>query len=308
MCGIIGMWGQSDKTLLLHMLDRIEHRGPDGRGVHVDATGDSGLAHCRLAIMDPQDGAQPLYNEDRSATLVANSEIYNFHALREQLDATHGFQTDSDSEAILHLLEDQDSTAVAALDGMFAFAMQAGPNLYLARDPVGIKPLYYGKATVQDEAGQDTSTLYFASEQKALAGVVDTITEFPPGAYYDSQRGLCPILHRAGADAADRAVGPTLARGALGGGVGGGQTADERCAGGRISLRRAGQQLDRGHHPSACGRTAYLCRRASRAHRIFRRRAWWPTTSARSTMSMSITPRRGDRTPAAGHGLLSGVV
>jgi asparagine synthase (glutamine-hydrolysing) len=172
--------------VLLEMMDRLEHRGPDGRGVHDDAAGDLLLGHCRLAIMDPHGGAQPLYNEDGSATLVANGEIYNFPALREHLAGEHRFQTNSDNEAILHLFEEQGPAAVATLDGMFAFALRHGSTLYLARDPIGIKPLYYGRATAESGA----SVLYFASEQKALMNVVERVHEFPPGVYFDSSRGF----------------------------------------------------------------------------------------------------------------------
>jgi asparagine synthase (glutamine-hydrolysing) len=168
------------------MMDRLQHRGPDGRGLYLDSTGDLLFGHCRLAIMDPQGGAQPLYNEDRSAALITNGEIYNFRTLRARLATTHGFNTQSDSEVILHLFEEQGPAAVAALDGMFAFALQLGQSVYLARDPIGIKPLYYGSAPV----GGDGYAYYFASEQKALACVVDQIYEFPPGAYYDSAHGF----------------------------------------------------------------------------------------------------------------------
>lgn len=187
MCGITGMWRHADHRQLQQMLEQIKHRGPDGRGMHIDSNRDLLLGHCRLAIMDPLCGDQPLYNEDCSAALVANGEIYNFRALRDTLAANHFFKTHSDSEVILHLIEERGPAAIATLDGMFAFALQHGSTLYLARDPLGIKPLYYGIGTTTDPY-----SLYFASEQKALVNVVSEIFEFPPGAYYDSTNGIVP--------------------------------------------------------------------------------------------------------------------
>lgn len=180
MCGIAGLWGEVNQPRLQQMITKMAHRGPDGSGVHVQAERGT-LGHCRLAIMDPQGGRQPIYNENRSAAIVANGEIYNFPQLHPQLSQQHHFATTSDSEAILHLFEDQGAQVSTVLEGMFAFAIQMGEDLFLARDPIGIKPLYYG---------QRGPTLYFASEMKALADWADEIREFPPGAYYHSQQGI----------------------------------------------------------------------------------------------------------------------
>jgi len=146
------------------------------------------LGHRRLAIMDPEGGAQPLYDETRAAAIVANGEIYNFPMLRGDLADRHTFETTSDNEAILHLFEERGVDTPAALAGMFAFAICDEDHLFLARDPIGIKPLYYGR-------GIDTSgvpVMAFASEMKALADWVDELEEFPAGNYYDSREGFVP--------------------------------------------------------------------------------------------------------------------
>lgn len=184
MCGIAGIWGSDDRALLERILGGIEHRGPDGSGVHVQPEGV--LGHRRLAIMDPEGGAQPLYDEAHQMAIVANGEIYNFPVLRPALAERHAFRTTSDIEAVLHLYEESGAETPAALKGMFAFAICAEDHLFLARDPIGIKPLYYGRWT--DPGG--TSVMAFASEMKPLAEWVDELAEFPAGHYFDSRVGL----------------------------------------------------------------------------------------------------------------------
>ncbi len=186
MCGIAGVWGTSDQALVERVMDGLVHRGPDGSGMHVQPGGV--LGHRRLAIMDPHGGAQPLYNETRTASIVANGEIYDFPALRAELAERHTFATMSDTEAILHLFEERGVDTPAALGGMFAFAIADQDHLFLARDPIGIKPLYYGPG--RDRHG--TPVTGFASEIRALAGWVDELHEFPPGTYYDSRIGFVP--------------------------------------------------------------------------------------------------------------------
>jgi len=184
MCGIAGLWGEANQPLLQQMINKLAHRGPDGEGIHVD--GANGLiGHRRLAIMDPRHGAQPLYNESHSAAIVVNGEIYNFPRLLSNLASHHEFTSTSDSEAILHLFEEEGADVTSRLEGMFAFAVSANNRLFLARDPIGIKPLYYG---VRRNGKGDM--LYFASELKALADWADDVHEFPPGSYYDSQQGF----------------------------------------------------------------------------------------------------------------------
>ena len=146
------------------------------------------LGHRRLAIMDPDGGAQPLYSETRAVAIVANGEIYNFPKLRGALTGRHTFTTTSDNEAILHLFEERGVDTPAALKGMFAFAICDDDHLFLARDPIGIKPLYFGRGL--DAKG--TSVTAFASEMKPLADWVEELHEFPPGSYFDSRVGFVP--------------------------------------------------------------------------------------------------------------------
>ncbi len=185
MCGISGVWGQINNNPILHMMEKQAHRGPDGKGVFTEK--DKGmLGHRRLSIMDPEGGSQPIYNENQSAVIVANGEVYNHVALHRQLESRHRFGTTSDTETILHLFEERGLETARNLDGMFAFAVAEDNALFLARDPIGIKPLYYG---VQNE-GQADQTFYFASELKALADWADHAYEFPPGTVYHSERGF----------------------------------------------------------------------------------------------------------------------
>ena len=185
MCGIAGIWGDVDKPNVQRMIEAQRHRGPDGHGMHVHVN-QGVLGHTRLAIMDPAKGQQPVHNEDHSATLVANGMVYNHPQLRLQLDDGHAFSSDSDSETILHLFEDHGLETPRLLDGMFALAISSNNRLMLARDRIGIKPLYYALKT-QDNAAE---TLYFASELKALTPLTEDIKEFPPGTLYDSESGF----------------------------------------------------------------------------------------------------------------------
>ncbi|MBN8778093.1 asparagine synthase (glutamine-hydrolyzing) [Thiobacillus sp.] len=162
MCGIAGVVSANpvEAALLDDMARRLAHRGPDGQCRHV--AGNVGLLHTRLAIIDLEGGAQPLYNEDRSLILVANGEIYNYRELRSELETLgHCFATHSDCETILHGYEAWGIAFLDRLQGMFAFALhdvQRG-ELILARDRLGIKPLYYCR---------NSRGLAFASEIKAL--------------------------------------------------------------------------------------------------------------------------------------------
>jgi asparagine synthase (glutamine-hydrolysing) len=182
------------------MTDAIAHRGPDGSGIHVQPNG--ALGHRRLAIMDPVGGAQPLYGETRDRAIVANGEIFNYPALRADLADRHEFVTGSDIEAVLHLYEERGSEIVDALGGMFAVAICDADHLFLARDPIGIKPLYYGHGRAAD----GVPVLAFASEMHALAGWVDELREFPPGTWYDSRTGFARYYEVPRADPATRTV------------------------------------------------------------------------------------------------------
>lgn len=164
MCGISGIYDFSgaaiDAARLQAMTDALSHRGPDGSGRLVE--GHVGLGHRRLSIIDIDGGSQPLANEDDSVHIVFNGEIYNFIELRNELiGAGHCFRTRSDTEVIVHAYEQWGVACVDRLDGIFAFAIwdARARCLFLARDHLGVKPLYY---VVTD--GQ----LLFGSEIKAL--------------------------------------------------------------------------------------------------------------------------------------------
>jgi asparagine synthase (glutamine-hydrolysing) len=181
MCGITGIWGAVDVEAVETMMDVLDHRGPDDRGIFVSPEGSGVLGHTRLSIMDPEKGHQPLFSEDRSKAIVANGEIYNFPLLLPELSNRHRFGTKNDSEAIIHLYEELGTDTVSRLDGMYAFIVADGSDLFAARDPIGIKPLYYGK---KEEA------LLFSSEIKALSPHCDAVHEFPPGTFYHSRKGF----------------------------------------------------------------------------------------------------------------------
>ena len=179
MCGISGAWGTRDQKTVESMMKHLRHRGPDDSGVYASAEGV--LGHRRLSIMDPEDGKQPYRNEAESVTLVANGEIYNWRALRQDLQDKHTFATNADTEVALHLFEDGGADSVEKLEGMFALAFAKDGELTLARDPIGIKPLYYCEP--------DTTTgktLRFASEMKALTDAGVAIHEVAPGTVYSA--------------------------------------------------------------------------------------------------------------------------
>lgn len=180
MCGIAGCLGRRDEQTINRMLDAMTHRGPNDRGIHIH--GDSVFGHTRLSIVDVAGGHQPILAKGGEAGIICNGEIYNFRQLRERLTPKYHFVSHSDSEVALHLYREIGPDAVKELDGMFSLAIFDEDNFLLARDPIGIKPLYYGY--VDD-------TFYFASELGAmsLAGVAE-VHEFPPGHYYTPKAGL----------------------------------------------------------------------------------------------------------------------
>ena len=163
MCGIAGFISpaRADAAALAPMLARIAHRGPDGQGTFVE--GPAALGHCRLAIIDLQGGAQPLYSEDKNSVVVFNGEIYNYRELTAELTALgHTFTTRTDTEVLLHGWEQWGRELLPRLRGMFAFALwdRRAQVLFCARDMFGIKPLYYCRCA--------DGTLLFASEIKAF--------------------------------------------------------------------------------------------------------------------------------------------
>ena len=180
MCGIAGCFGARDVNTIDRMLDAMTHRGPDDRGVHLHR--DSVLGHTRLSIVDVSGGHQPILANGGKTGIICNGEIYNFRQLRDKLVSKYRFKTFSDSESALHLYQEKGPECVKELDGMFAFAIFDRDSFMLARDPIGIKPLYYGYVG---------NKLYFASELGAmsLAGV-ELVYEFPAGQYYTPKEGF----------------------------------------------------------------------------------------------------------------------
>lgn len=167
MCGINGIafssrsGRQIDERVLSAMRDVITHRGPDDRGIYIKAN--IGLGHRRLSIVDVAHGHQPMFSSDKSVTLIYNGEIYNHIDYRAELEAKgYKYQTTSDTETILYLYQEYGFQCVEKLRGMFAFAIwdENQDQLFIARDRLGIKPLYY----VHDSEGN----LFFASEIKSL--------------------------------------------------------------------------------------------------------------------------------------------
>ncbi|MGD8373326.1 MAG: asparagine synthase (glutamine-hydrolyzing) [Candidatus Woesebacteria bacterium] len=165
MCGIAGYYGfKKDESLLKAMNNAQAHRGPDGEGYFTDEN--IGLAHVRLAIIDRAHGKQPLYNKDRTLSVVFNGEIYNYLELKDELEqAGYKFATNSDTEVIVHAYAAWGEEAFDRFNGMFAFALydKSAQKLLLVRDHFGIKPLYF--ANLGDVKKPQ---ILFASEIKAL--------------------------------------------------------------------------------------------------------------------------------------------
>ncbi len=169
MCGIAAIFGRTDESVVRAMMARIKHRGPDGEGI---ARLDNGvLGHVRLAIMDLAGGGQPMTNERGDLAVAFNGEIYNHLDLRGGLESRHQFHTRSDTEVLLHLYEEQYEDMLDQLDGMFALMIGGPHGLLLARDPLGIKPLYYGRKG---------ETFLAASELKAFPPM-DELRMLPAG-------------------------------------------------------------------------------------------------------------------------------
>jgi len=166
MCGITGIVDLREKRpinqgLIRAMNDSLEHRGPDGEGFHFEPG--VGLGHRRLSIIDLEGGKQPLYNEDETVVVTYNGEIYNFQELADELQAKgHVFRTHCDTEVIVHAWEEWGTACLERFNGMFAFALwdRNSETLFLVRDRIGIKPLYY--ALLED--GQ----IAFGSELKSV--------------------------------------------------------------------------------------------------------------------------------------------
>ncbi|MBF0276037.1 MAG: asparagine synthetase B, partial [Nitrospinae bacterium] len=163
MCGIAGIAGNvSDLKLIPSMLDIMQHRGPDSSGYYLDQ--EVHIGHCRLSIIDLSDHArQPFISIEHKVAIAVNGEIYNYNYLKNELiKKGYQFQSNSDSEVILHAYLENGLDFLSKLNGMFAISIWDGrtKELFLIRDRLGIKPLYY--ATTSD-------SLIFASEIKALS-------------------------------------------------------------------------------------------------------------------------------------------
>jgi asparagine synthase (glutamine-hydrolysing) len=179
MCGFVCLWNIDDPDLAQSMIDKIAHRGPDDVQIIRSPDIPALMAHCRLSIIGPSDGGQPIYLSDN--LLVANGEIYNYADLRAILGET-AFETSSDSETILHLFRSDELRWIARLDGMFAFVLATPERIIAARDPLGIKPLYVAKIG---------KGMAFASELKAFDGLnIDDVEAIEPGALFDSLHGM----------------------------------------------------------------------------------------------------------------------
>ena len=186
MCSIFGILDiKSDAVALrktaLEMSKRLRHRGPDWSGIY--STDKAILVHERLSIVDPGNGAQPLYNPERTHVLAVNGEIYNHKELEKALTVDFQFQTGSDCEVILAKYKEKGAAFLDEINGIFAFILyDAVEDAYLiGRDHMGIIPLYMG----YDERGN----FYVASEMKALTPVCKSVQEFPPGHYLWSKDG-----------------------------------------------------------------------------------------------------------------------
>lgn len=186
MCGIVSIFNIKEQTKPLRdkalaMAKKIRHRGPDWSGIYCGRT--AILAHERLSIVDPQSGKQPLFSLDHKQILAVNGEIYNHLDIRKRYAGKYQFQTGSDCEVILALYRDKGIHFLEELNGIFAFALydEEQDTFLIARDPIGVIPLYIG----YDADGK----VYCASELKALEGFCDRYEPFLPGHYYDSKEG-----------------------------------------------------------------------------------------------------------------------
>lgn len=190
MCGIVGIFDIREQSpelrkKALRMSQKIRHRGPDWSGIYCGSH--AILCHERLSIVDPQSGKQPLYSPNGKQVLAVNGEIYNHQTIRQATSAGYEYQTGSDCEVILALYRAHGIHFLEQLSGIFAFALyDEERNEYLiARDPIGVIPLYIG----HDADGKT----YVASELKALEGFCDEYEPFLPGHYLYSREG---VMHR----------------------------------------------------------------------------------------------------------------
>lgn len=186
MCGIVSIFNIKDQTpelrqKALAMSKKIRHRGPDWSGIYCGKS--AILCHERLSIVDPESGRQPLFAPDNKQVLAVNGEIYNHRTIRQAYAEKYDFQTGSDCEVVLALYRDKGVNFLEDLNGIFAFALydEEKDDFLIARDPIGVIPLYIGF----DADG----TMYCASELKALEGFCEHYEPFLPGHYYLGSEG-----------------------------------------------------------------------------------------------------------------------
>ena len=181
MCGILAIIGKGKEEEVVKTLSkRMSHRGPDESDLHITENGHI-LSHERLSIIDLHSGKQPIQGT-KSAWMVHNGEIYNHQELRDGILKEHTFRTKSDSEVIVHLYEEFGYDFCNLLDGDWAFVVVDGDDFIAGRDPMGVKPLYYGL--------DDRGRVYFSSEMKPIADQCKTFSTFPPGHYYTPTTGF----------------------------------------------------------------------------------------------------------------------
>ena len=194
MCGIVSIFNIQEQTpelrkKALEMSKKIRHRGPDWSGIYCGKS--AILCHERLSIVDPQSGKQPLFSPDKKQVLAVNGEIYNHQQIRKDFEGKYQFQTGSDCEVILALYKEKGINFLEDINGIYAFALydEEKDDFLIARDPIGVIPLYIG----HDKDG----TVYCASELKALEGYCDEYEPFLPGHYYlGSQGKMVKWYHR----------------------------------------------------------------------------------------------------------------
>lgn len=183
MCGILAVIGSKNVKLAQKQAKKLSHRGPDESDSILlqSYPGGAILCHQRLSIIDLHTGKQPIQGT-RENYVIHNGEIYNHKELRKNLIKQPKTRTTSDSEIIIHLWEENKKKTASMLDGDFAFVIVDGHEVYAGRDPIGVKPLFYGYDIHQ--------AIWFASEQKALVDVCTEIHIFPPGHYYHTDSGF----------------------------------------------------------------------------------------------------------------------
>ena len=199
MCGIAGYTGRWSEADCQDVGRRLHHRGPDGHGAYIDDS--ISISNNRLSLIDLEGGSQPIFNEDRSAAIVFNGEIYNYRELRADLESRHRFRTASDTEVILHLFEERGHDVSRHLRGDFAFCIWdfSTRTCFLSRDPLGVKPLYYAQSpdgglvfNSELAALVETARIDPALDLEAIAEYFTFLYIPAPRTLYRDVKKLCP--------------------------------------------------------------------------------------------------------------------